>query len=99
MDKNEAIILAKRYKELVSQHLQIKALYLYGSYSKGTQNPDSDIDIAVIVDHIEGDYFDYLASLWKLRRKINSIIEPVLLTEEDQTTPLYAEILKIGQII
>ena len=99
MDKNEAIILAKRYKELVSQHLQIKALYLYGSYSKGTQNPDSDIDIAVIVDHIEGDYFDYLASLWKLRRKINSIIEPVLLTEEDQTTPLYAEILKTGQII
>ncbi|MDD3507137.1 MAG: nucleotidyltransferase domain-containing protein [Parabacteroides sp.] len=99
MDKNEAIILAKRYKELVSQHFQIKALYLYGSYSKGTQNPDSDIDIAVIVDHIEGDYFDYLPLLWKLRRKINSIIEPVLLTEEDQTTPLYAEILKTGQII
>ena len=99
MDKNEAIILAKRYKELVSQHLQIKALYLYGSYSKGTQNPDSDIDIAVIVDHIESDYFDYLPLLWRLRRKINSIIEPVLLTEEDQTTPLYAEILKTGQII
>ena len=91
MDKNEAIILAKRYKELVSQHFQIKALYLYGSYS--------NIDIAVIVDHIEGDYFDYLPLLWRLRRKINSIIEPVLLTEEDQTTPLYAEILKTGQII
>ena len=99
MDKNEAIILAKRYKELVAQHFQIKALYLYGSYSKGTQNPDSDIDIAVIVDHIEGDYFDCLPFLWKLRRKINSIIEPILLTDDDQTTPLYSEIIKTGVII
>ena len=51
---------AKIIKKQIYARYQIKALYLYGSYSKGTQNPDSDIDIAVIVDHIEGDYFEYL---------------------------------------
>ena len=35
MDKEQAINLAKRYKEMVAEKLPLKALYLYGSYSKG----------------------------------------------------------------
>ena len=35
MDKEQAIDLAKRYKEMVAEKLPLKALYLYGSYSKG----------------------------------------------------------------
>lgn len=49
MDKEQAINLAKRYKEMVAEKLPLKALYLYGSYSKGNYRADSDIDIAVIV--------------------------------------------------
>ena len=33
MDKEQAINLAKRYKEMVAEKLPLKALYLYGSYS------------------------------------------------------------------
>ena len=36
MDKEQAIILAKKYKEAVAEKLPLKALYLYGSYGKGT---------------------------------------------------------------
>ena len=32
----KAIEIAKEYKDLVAEHLPLKALYLYGSYSKGT---------------------------------------------------------------
>lgn len=32
MDKEQAINLAKRYKEMVAEKLPLKALYLYGSY-------------------------------------------------------------------
>ena len=35
MDKEQAIKLAQRYKAAVAERLPIKALYLYGSYSKG----------------------------------------------------------------
>lgn len=38
MDKEQAINLAKRYKEMVAEKLPLKALYLYGSYSKGIYN-------------------------------------------------------------
>ena len=53
MDKEQAIVLAKRYKEMVAERLPLKALYLYGSYSKGNYREDSDIDIAVVVEHLD----------------------------------------------
>ena len=91
MDKEQAITLAKRYKEMVAEKLPLKALYLYGSYSKG--NHREDIDIAVIVDHLNDNYFEDTPLLWKLRRKISNLIEPVLLTE-DMNNPLYCDITK-----
>ena len=78
MDKEQAIKLAQRYKAAVAERLPIKALYLYGSFSKGTYTDDSDIDIAVIVDHLNDDYFADTPLLWKLKRKISNLIEPVL---------------------
>ena len=40
MDKEQAIDLARKYKEAVAEKLPLKALYLYGSYSKGTYTED-----------------------------------------------------------
>ena len=48
MDKETAIELARHYKQIIAEHLPLKALYLYGSYSKGAFTEDSDIDIAEI---------------------------------------------------
>ena len=90
MDKEQAINLAKRYKEMVAEKLPLKALYLYRA--------DSDIDIAVIVERLDDDYFKDTPLLWKLRRKISNLIEPVLLTE-DMDNPLYCDIRKTGILI
>ncbi len=98
MDKEEAIRLAQRYKVAVAERLPLKALYLYGSFSKGTFSENSDIDIAVVVDHLNEDYFADTPLLWKLRRKISNLIEPVLLTD-DKNNPLYSDILKTGILI
>ncbi len=98
MDKEQAIALAKKYKEVVGERLPLKAMYLYGSYSKGTHTEDSDIDIAVVVDKLSDDFFEDTPLLWKLRRKISTLIEPVLLTE-DYSDPLYYDILRTGTII
>lgn len=98
MDKEQALDLAKRYKAVVSEHLPLKALYLFGSFSKGTYSADSDIDIAVVVERLDNDYFADTPLLWKLRRKISNLIEPVLLTE-DADNPLYSDIIKTGILI
>lgn len=98
MDKEQAIVPTKRYKEMVAEKLPLKALYLYGSYSKGTHAEDSDIDIAVVVEHLSDNYLEDTPLLWKIRRKISNLIEPVLLTE-DIDNPLYHNIIKTGILI
>ena len=98
MDKEQAIVLAKRYKEMVAERLPLKALYLYGSYSKGNYRVDSDIDIPVVVEHLDDNYFEDTPLLWKLRRKISNLIEPVLLIE-DMSNPLYCDIARTGILI
>lgn len=98
MDKAEAIRLARLYKSAVEKLLPLKALYLYGSYSKGTNTDDSDIDIAVIVDNLNDDYFADTPLLWRVRRKISNLIEPVLMTE-DNNNPLYSDVIKTGILI
>ncbi|MCD7710825.1 MAG: nucleotidyltransferase domain-containing protein [Porphyromonadaceae bacterium] len=98
MDKNEAIAIAKEYKSKVAEYFPLKAVYLFGSYSRGGYTEESDIDIAVVVPHRSGDYFEEVPLLWRIGRKVNILIEPVLLTE-DATNPLYADILKTGILI
>lgn len=95
MDKEQVIEIAKRYKDLVSQHLPLKALYLYGSYSKGTNRSDSDIDIAVVVDKVADDFFTDTPLLWHLKRKVSNLIEPVLMIA-DPDNPLYHDVIKTG---
>ena len=40
---------------------------LFGSFARGTQNEDSDIDVAVILETVEGDLLDKKARLYKIR--------------------------------
>lgn len=98
MDKEQALKLAKRYKEIVAEKLPLKAVYLYGSYSKGNYTENSDIDIAVVVDKLSDNFFDDTPLLWKLRRKISTLIEPVLLTDDD-SNPLYHDIIRTGTLV
>lgn len=48
MDKNEAIKIAKKYIDSVNQKYQVENAILFGSFARGTNHPDSDIDIAII---------------------------------------------------
>ena len=54
--------------------------------------PDSDIDIAVVVPSINGDYYSTAAHLWRITMDVNTLIEPVLI-EEIHPSPLYEDIL------
>jgi predicted nucleotidyltransferase len=96
MDKSEAIKLAQKYKQLVSQYFDVEDTILYGSYSKGTQTENSDIDIAVVVDEIEGNYFDYTPLLWKLRRQVSNLIEPILICRKEDKSGFLDEIKQYG---
>ncbi len=56
IEKREVIKKLKKYKKLISDQMDIKELILFGSYAAGTAGTDSDIDVAVVVDNIEGGF-------------------------------------------
>ena len=69
---------------------------MYGSYAKGYANPDSDIDVAVIVPESEiTDAWEQWADLCNDVWKVNVLIEPVLL-EEQEDSPLYRDVMRTG---
>lgn len=96
MGKNEAIELLRLYKSVLSKHIDFDKLYLYGSFARGTNNDDSDIDVAVVVDKLEEDYFNITPLLWKLRRDIDLRIEPVLLEKEKDDSGFLKVITEYG---
>jgi len=96
MDKREAIEIVKAYRQLLKDHFDIKGMYLFGSYAKGTFNENSDIDVAIVVDNLRGDFFEVNPLLWKLRRQIDDRIEPVLIEKEHDDSGFLEEIEKYG---
>jgi len=99
MDKREVIDKLINYKLLISKHFDIDKVVLFGSYAKGNQLEDSDIDVAIIVNSVENDFFSYAPLLWKLRREIDDRIEPVLIEKNHDESGFLNEILKTGIII
>ena len=84
------------YKKLLSRYFSFSQMYLFGSYAKGTFHENSDIDIAIIVDHAEGDYFSTQPLFFQLRRQIDNRIEPVLIEREHDAAGFLDEIIKSG---
>jgi len=99
MDKSQVLEKATKYAALVSEKMNLKKVVLYGSYAKGDWKEESDIDLAVIVNCVEGDFLENEAILYKLRRDIDDRIEPVLLEENDNESGFLHEVLKHGEII
>ena len=87
-----------KYIEKISQYYKIEAIILFGSYAKGTQNEDSDIDIAIISDDFK-DIFDDMADLIGYTWKIDTRIEPHPISKEDYekiATPFVQEVIDTG---
>jgi len=88
----------EKYIEEISKHYSIDAIILFGSHAKGTNNEDSDIDIAVVSSDIQ-DKFDDMVKLMNLRWDIDLRIEPhPIKTEEfkENETPFIDEVIRTG---
>ena len=99
MDKREIIEKLRKYKKLVSDQMDIEEIILFGSHAAGTSSVDSDIDVAVVVKKLEGDFFSIRPILWKLRREIDDRIEPVLIDKQHDESDFLHEIQKTGIVI
>jgi len=95
MDKGESVELAQHYIDKVGAKYKIRRAYLFGSYAKGNNHADSDIDVAIVFANV-ANLFDTQIELLQLRRDGDLLIEPHVFREADFTCndPLVSEIIK-----
>ena len=97
LTRDEALDTVRAYKRVIrSRYHTEPRVVMYGSYAKGYANPDSDIDVAVILPESDiTDRWEQSADLWSDIRKVSVLIEPVLM-EDNEDSMLYREVMRTG---
>ncbi|MUV38958.1 hypothetical protein JNUCC1_02830 [Lentibacillus sp. JNUCC-1] len=99
MDTKEVEKLVEQYAEQVIQEFPAELIVLFGSYAKGSAHKHSDIDVAVVVKHIEGDYLQSITRLFRIGEDVHVLIEPVLVGKDEYRGGFLEEIIKTGKVI
>ena len=91
------INIVKKYIAEISKYYQIQEVYLFGSYAKGTNTEDSDIDVAIIIN-CDDNSFDLLVDLMMYTQTIDLRIEPhpIKIKDFEEGNPFVQEILDTG---
>lgn len=93
----------KEYIRLLRNSYNVYAVILFGSHAQGRAGDYSDIDLAVFSDDFGKDPFLEMKGLLKLRRKVNTDIEPLPFSKqiffEHDKAEFVSEILSKGKLI
>ena len=100
MDQSKVRKIIQLFANRVESKYKNSKIFLFGSYAKGTNHEESDIDIAVILNDFD-DLMNTQHELMKIRRKIDSRIEPHPFRAADfnESNPLAYEIMQHGIVI
>lgn len=101
MAKKSVIGIVNKFaKALTAKGITIDKIVLYGSYAKGRQRPDSDIDVAVVSRDFGKDRTEEGMLLFRIAGEIDPRIEPVPISvksyKNDTWVPLIYEIRTKG---
>ena len=102
MDKTDALEIGRNYLlRLKETDLDFSDAWLFGSYAKGNQHKDSDIDIAILLNNNSAISFDTEIKCLTCRKGEETMIEPHLFSkiDFDKSKPLVEQIIKFGVTI
>ncbi|MBW8330515.1 MAG: nucleotidyltransferase domain-containing protein [Prolixibacteraceae bacterium] len=99
MDIRTNKVISDYITTVAAQNKGLLKAYLFGSYAKRTERPDSDIDLALIIDNLaDEERFDLQVQLMLLASDFDVRIEPHPISNKDFNfnNPFVAEIIKTG---
>lgn len=90
--------VAEFIRQLNANNIPILQAYVFGSYAQGRQTEWSDIDLALVSDQFEGDFFNDRSKIIPFVIKMNKYIEAHPFAPTDFTTedPFVEEIIETG---
>ncbi len=89
----------KLFAERIKPFLPVKMIILYGSYAKGTERPDSDIDVAVVVEELNDNWLKVNSKLLLISSEIDDKIEPNLIICKGNKSGFVESIMNYGIVI
>ena len=95
---NKVLTAAYAFVEEVKKYYNVDYAILFGSFAKGSQHVDSDIDIAIVSNDIKNTFFDRI-KMTQFTWDVDLRIEPHPILTDDfrqNASPLVNEILKTG---
>ena len=98
MDQKSALEIGRKYLLLLLQrNYPVTRMFLYGSYARGNHRPDSDIDLAIILNEMH-DPFQTQVDLLQLTWNFDTRVEPHPFDASDFSSmnPVIKEILRTG---
>ena len=102
MDQTNAIAISRNYlSRLKESDLNFSEAWLFGSYARGSQHKDSDIDLAIVMGDDFPISFETEDKLMTCRKNEETLIEPHLFSKQDfnRSEPLVEQIVTFGMPI
>lgn len=102
MDKNDALKICKSYLQRVrNSDLEFSEAWLFGSYARGNQHENSDIDIAIVLNDDVFHTFETEVKLMVIRKGEETLIEPHAFSRDefDYNLPIVYQIVNYGERI
>lgn len=99
MDKSTNKNISDYIASIAEQNPRLIKAYLFGSYARQLNKPESDIDVALVIENLNDDEkFDLQVQFMLLATRFDSRIEPhpVSSNDFDSSNPFIAEIKKTG---
>jgi uncharacterized protein len=99
MDKRTNKAISKYIESIAKQNPRLSKVYLFGSYAKQTDRPESDIDIALIIENLKDDErFDLQVQMMVFASDFDIRIEPHPISSDElkKNNPFVSEIVKTG---
>ena len=99
MDQADALAISRNYLlRLKETNWDFSDAWLFGSYAKGNQHKDSDIDIAIIMNDDVPVTFETEVKMMTCRKGEETMIEPHVFSKNDfnKSYPLVDQIVKFG---
>ena len=82
MDQAEALAKVRVFASWVGPEFHPDQVPLFGSYARGDQRSESDVDVAVVVKPWSKSILEAQSELFRLSHTVDLRIEPVLIEED-----------------
>ena len=96
MAKKEVITLIRKFlKRLFQEGIPIEKAFLYGSYARGEQDEDSDIDVMLVSEIYDENDDRTVGKTWRISMSIDTRIEPYTVGKQRFLTDSFSPLLQI----